>query len=485
MQNRADDTSSGIQESSVICQSSQGVEFGATLLRLSRYLAVLEIYDPGLVLRVSEVLTSFKIVIRDRTIYSGRAVVSSLVNAGSVVVCEVRLDEGSFNVASFSPADAAGLAKEGFDGFLRQWQKVYRVTPEFKVVVADMQTFLGDLRLWLDQVELEIRSMPTGDRVQAELETATELGASMVPAFNAMHERFEAVSAGIATEFRPVHQSFAMRQLHPLVLCSPFGYRTFHKPLGYAGDYEMVNMIARDPYEGGSLYAKLVNLWFLKQWPAEAHRNRIKYLKKVLTEECLRGERRGRPIRILNLGCGPAREIQEFLAEEAISDFAQFTLWDFNNETIEHSTSVLESLRRQHGRRTQIQFQKKSVHQVLKEGSKPTVVSTTNGKGDSTRYDLIYCAGLFDYLTDRTCKQLTNIFYNWLAPGGKLAVTNVHDSKPFRHMLEFVLDWHLIYRDASKGRLLLPDKAPADWSRVENDSTAVNVFIETRKPDNG
>ena len=55
-----------------------------------------------------------------------------------------------------------------------------------------------------------------------------------------------------------------------LLLSSPFLYRAYQKPLGYAGDYEMVNMIARDPYEGGSLFAKVVNLWFLSQWPARA-----------------------------------------------------------------------------------------------------------------------------------------------------------------------------------------------------------------------
>ena len=148
-----------------------------------------------------------------------------------------------------------------------------------------MQTFLADLRLWLEQVELEIRSAPSGNRLEMEQRAVHEIGRDMVPAFDAMHERLESVSEGIEAELRPVHQNFAKRQLHPLVMCSPFAYRTYHKPLGYAGDYEMVNMILRDPYEGGSLFAKVVNLWFLSQWPARAHRNRIKHLKGILKEE--------------------------------------------------------------------------------------------------------------------------------------------------------------------------------------------------------
>ncbi len=63
-------------------------------------------------------------------------------------------------------------------------------------------------------------------------------------------------------------------------------------------------------------------------------------------------------------------------------------------------------------RTTQIDLIKKSVHQVLKEEAKPGV--------NPPRYDLIYCAGIFDYLSDRICKRLMNIFYSMLEPGGLL-----------------------------------------------------------------
>jgi extracellular factor (EF) 3-hydroxypalmitic acid methyl ester biosynthesis protein len=467
-----------LKVSLVVCRSSQGLELRGSLLRLTRYQAAFEVYNPAAVLRLSEVLSDFKIIINDRTIYSGRAVLGGLINAGTVMVCEVKLDEEGFCIASFLPAHGATHLREGFGEFLHQWQTVYRVLPEFKVVVADMQTFLMDLRLWLDQAELEIRSAPTGDRTGMEADAVRELADTFVPAFDAMHERLESISEGIEPELRPVHQNFAKRQLHPLVLCSPFAYRTYHKPLGYAGDYEMVNMIMRDPCEGSSLFAKAVNLWFLSQWPARAHRNRIKYLRECLRQECLKGARRGQPIRVLNLGCGPACELQEFLAEDPLSEHAHFTLLDFNEETLQHTRRTLEESRKRFGRRTVLQLQRKSVHQVLKEGAK--AVSATHAA-----YDFIYCAGLFDYLPDRTCKQLMSIFYDWLAPGGLLAATNVDDCRPFRHMLEFVLDWHLIYRDTSKSATLLPEAAGPDLGRIQRDPTGVNVMIEARKAEHG
>jgi len=159
-------------------------------------------------------MEDFKVIIHERTIYAGRAVVTTLVNTGTMLVCEVKLEEAAFLVASFAPGTEPAALHEGFEDFLRHWQRLYRVLPDFKVVVADMQTFLTDLRLWLDQVELEIRSAPSGSRIDMEQRAVREIGRDMVPAFNAMHERLEQVSAGIDAELQPVHQNFAKRQLH-------------------------------------------------------------------------------------------------------------------------------------------------------------------------------------------------------------------------------------------------------------------------------
>jgi extracellular factor (EF) 3-hydroxypalmitic acid methyl ester biosynthesis protein len=100
-------------------------------------------------------------------------------------------------------------------------------------------------------------------------------------------------------------------------------------------------------------------------------------------------------------------------------------------------------------------------------------------------YDLVYCAGLFDYMSDRICKRLMNIFYDLLAPGGLLIATNVDASKPFRHSMEFILEWHLICRNGDQFAALNPDKAPPGHFQVMHEHTGVNVFLEVRKPAHG
>src|SRR4051812_36894557 len=93
------------QESFVFCLSSSGVEIQATLIHFTRYLAAFEAYSPSVVLRTSEVLGDFRIVVDGRTLYSGRAVISSLVSAGSMTICEANLEEGWIDVESVTAED--------------------------------------------------------------------------------------------------------------------------------------------------------------------------------------------------------------------------------------------------------------------------------------------------------------------------------------------------------------------------------------------
>src|ERR1019366_2190209 len=95
----------------------------------------------------------------------------------------------------------------------------------------------------------------------------------------------------------------------------------------------------------------------------------------LLSQEALRGAREGRAVRVLNLGCGPAQEVQEFIAASNLCERTQFTLLDFNEETIRHTTGVLNECKRQHGRNTAIQIQKRSVQHILKERSRQVVVA--------------------------------------------------------------------------------------------------------------
>jgi extracellular factor (EF) 3-hydroxypalmitic acid methyl ester biosynthesis protein len=466
------------QDSIVVFKTGQGLEMQATLLKLTRFQAAFEVFGPA-ILRASEVLQDFKIFAHDHPVYCGRAIVSELVNTGTVLVCEAALQDDWVDVDFAALASQNGELKNGFNQFLQQWQKLYKITPEYKVLIADMQTFLTDLKLWLEQVELGIRSLPSADRAQAEREAVQKLQQSASPALAFFFEKFEALCQNIPRELQPAHRAYVKRQLHPLVLCAPFMYRTFQKPLGYAGDYEMINMMTRDPREGASVFAKILNTHFLDTAPVVAHRNRLVEIEKVLRDEVLRVAQKGRTAKIFNLGCGPATEIQNFVSGSELSNRAKFALLDFNEETLAYTRGVLNNLIERNNRSTTVELLKKSVVQILKEAAKPTSALIA---GD---YDFVYCAGLFDYLPDRVCEQLVNTFYRMLAPNGLLLVTNVDELNPSRNWMEYSVDWHLIYRNHNKMRKLAPQGVPEDLCRIRSEPSGVNIFLEARKPSNG
>jgi extracellular factor (EF) 3-hydroxypalmitic acid methyl ester biosynthesis protein len=462
-------------DSIVVGRSAQGIEIHAALVHLTRFSAVFEIYEPTLILRSSEVISDFKIVLRDSVVYQGRAVVSHLASTSTSLICEASLEDSWLDVQPFPPRGGEEQLREDFARFIAASQRTFKILPEFKVAVADLQILLMDLRLWLEQVELGIRSQPVGDRDEIERNTILAIQEPLVGMALQVLEHFELSAQKVEFHTRAAHMNYMKRQIHPLVLCSPFIHRTFYKPLGYAGDYEMVNMMVRDPYEGGSMFAKILNRIFLSTPPVEAHRNRLVYLTGLLRDEALRVWRRRGVPRILNMGCGPAKELQDFLTQLQIEREVEFTLIDFNEETLRYTSRVLGDINRGRHCPARLNFVKKSVHQFIKEAAR--------SRHDPARYDVIYCAGLFDYLPDSVSKKILNIFHDLLAPGGLLAATNVSDANPSRHWMEYVLDWHLIYRGAQRLASLAPDAAPPDRVTIRSVGTGVNIFLEVRKPE--
>jgi extracellular factor (EF) 3-hydroxypalmitic acid methyl ester biosynthesis protein len=466
----------GSREAHVVFQTGEAVELQGPVKHFTRQSAIFELYGEAVSLRTSESLAGFQINAAGRAIYCGSAIISNLVDNSSKLICEVALEKTHWVPdADFLDALRTGSGvREEFDKFEREWQKLYAVSTDFKVAVADMQTYLQDLQLWLNEVEIGFHDLAPREREKAGRDFITQIGERAMRSLAALFEKFEKLASAVEPQSRAAHSQYAQRILHPLVLCSPFMHRTFKKPLGYAGDYEMVRMMTLDPFQGSSLFAKFMNTFFLLTPPVVAHRNRIDTLVRNLEAETLRQPNKAPRFKIFNLGCGPAAEIQRFLADSKRSDQVDFTLLDFNDETAAFARRTLTQIKERHGRATGIEVLKKSVAQLIKS-TKPF---------EPGSYDVVYCAGLFDYLTDYVSTALLEIFYELVAPGGLVLVSNVEASNPSRGWMECMVDWHLVYRNARQMRELIPAGIPADAVRVYSEISSVNIFAEIRKPGN-
>jgi extracellular factor (EF) 3-hydroxypalmitic acid methyl ester biosynthesis protein len=181
----------------------------------------------------------------------------------------------------------------------------------------------------------------------------------------------------------------------------------------------------------------------------------------------------GRPFRVLNVGCGPAYEIQRFLQTYPDPDLLSFELVDFNEETLTWVHGELDAILSRVGKPVSIDYVQDSVHGLLKRRLNQEVVEQP--------FDAVYCAGLFDYLSDKVCTRLLAHFASRIRSGGTLLVTNVHPNNPERiFAMEHLAEWYLIYRDEAKMNALLPERST--HRKIYTDDTGVNVFAEVTIP---
>lgn len=452
----------------------------ASLLQTNPSQLVFEAHDSRLSLQPSEVVEQVTVIIRGEVVYSGKAVLGSVIRTGAAVLGELALNGGTTRNGSNGDATTPVVPTSvDFQRFLSQWQSAYRIEPALKSTITDMQGFLEDLQSWLGQVEWQIMKAPRERHEALRRQVIQQLRDPVTRAIDQFIEPFEAFAETTDPDLVPVCRNYVRRQLHPFLLSSPFAWRAFTKPLGYAGDYGMVDMMLRPPDEGDTLFARLVNIWLLSQLPAAAHRNRVDSLGTMLRREALRAKNRGRRGRVFNLGCGPVTEVQTMIEGDPLCEHLDFELVDFNEETLKFAEARIAELKARHGRATPVKFIRRSVQQILKDCVRGAVATSAG------QYDLVYCAGLFDYLSDAICGRLVAIFYQMLAPGGLLVATNVSQamnrSRPFRYSMEYFLDWHLIYRNGPDMLSWVPEVAKAEGAQVLCEDLGVNLFLETRR----
>lgn len=247
---------------------------------------------------------------------------------------------------------------------------------------------------------------------------------------------------------------------HPLLALvheSPFARRAFHKPRGYAGDADTLDLVYRcAPLPPGiSARGRRVSECELETETCRGIRARLALMTEAIDETAAQ---RRNP-RILSVACGHLREAQR---ARAMADGAVGELIAFDNDA-------------------------DSLGLVAKE---QPAVTTTHGSvrqivGGAARWsdlDLIYSSGLYDYLSQRFAQVLTRTLFAMLKPRGRLLIANMTPEANAAY-LEAFLDWWMTYRCEGDMRDLLAEIPPADvaWSRTFRQPGSHVVFLEIIK----
>lgn len=247
--------------------------------------------------------------------------------------------------------------------------------------------------------------------------------------------------------------------------------RSYAKPLGYPGDFEVMNQVYDWERRGASVYEMLLHRVGLEV--AECIKTRMEVIRGLIGK-LLREKGVDRTVRILSLGSGPAREVELFLAaSHANHARAEFTLIDQEQaalryayeKTYPHVVRMKDHVR--------VQCLNISFTDILRGG---------NGFDSLPPQDFVYSVGLLDYLVDRRAMHLAQRLYHALARGGLLIIGNM-DETPLSNLwpMDFIADWSLHYRTETQMMAWTEGLQPAKaWT--ETDPTGRVRMLCVRKP---
>jgi extracellular factor (EF) 3-hydroxypalmitic acid methyl ester biosynthesis protein len=400
------------------------------------------------------------------TLYEGSGVVRRATERGTEVVLGVELASTGVNLAEvYRHGTRRGFAERmrAAEGTLRAEQ----VSAEFKAYVADFAGYLAAMRDFFTAEEKALEAedrMTREDAVQQYLAEAARPFVQRLNAYAAEHAR---LVGDLTEDLHAICRAYARTHILPLFLEAPFTRRAYQKPLGYAGDYEMMNMLYRDHAEGDTLFAKVLNIYATQEGAAQANINRINYLCTEI-RAVVQNHGSADRVRMASIGCGPTREIRKLLEENgALGPRLDVALIDQEERSIAFCERTLGPLGVRTGAR--INFIRESVRRLLTTRA----LSETLGERE-----LIYSAGLFDYLSQAAFARLLSTLYEALVPGGVLLIGNVATHNPSRWMMEYYLDWFLIHRSAEELLALAGSLSPTPASvEVKSEPSGINLFL--------
>jgi extracellular factor (EF) 3-hydroxypalmitic acid methyl ester biosynthesis protein len=205
--------------------NSQGIESRGTLMHLSRQSVVFEVYNPYSIVQLSEVLNNLSIRRGNRAIYQGRAVVSNLMNTGLMLIVSATLVDPWSDLANLAPGK---LLRTEIETFIADWQGANQIIdPAYRVSVSIAGSFLEELSQWLSQGEIVSGINDRQTSAETVREFVGDVEGQVLPKLYQLFGRFEENAKNIEPDKVFVHKEFARRQLHPLLMCAPFLYRTY------------------------------------------------------------------------------------------------------------------------------------------------------------------------------------------------------------------------------------------------------------------
>ena len=449
-------------------------EISHRILNFSKYGLAFQLAGSGKQFKLGSILESLQVVVNDEIVYSGEATIVNLREDGGDLIVGVALRGKLLDIEKIFSIQRTKEATRDLIDHIKTFFISNKIDLIFKTQIADLRYFLEKVKKTLDTEENSLKNEPSGIKKIMEKNLLTDVGKEVFKYLDQFLEVLNTTTKNFSVEQHRTHKEYFQSHLHPLLLQSPFILRCFTKPLGYPGDYEMMDMIYRDPDEGESLFGRLLNIYSCHHIrPAQASRNRIPYLLNQINRTVARiiNEGKNQRVKITSVACGPSNEVRDFIGFSSLSSYCDITLIDIEPEALYSSQERLLSLKTISRFDVKISFQNKSIKQLIQEAKK----SNTHPQ------HLIYSAGLFEYLEEALAKKLIQVLYNNLYKQGTLIIGNFDPSNEFKCYMEYGGEWHMVYR--TKDQMLQLAAGLKGYNNIycESEETGINNFLVIEK----
>lgn len=238
----------------------------------------------------------------------------------------------------------------------------------------------------------------------------------------------------------------------------PFTRHSFTQPRGYPGDAGLLDFVYRHPaarpaQEAATDAGRTVMTFTVDVTACEAVRHRRSVLAGKIDETAAR---RDMPA-ILAVASGHLREAE---LSVALREGRVGRLLATDQDPVSLST---------------VDGYRASISDAI-ETKQVTVRNILAGKADLGRFDLIYAAGLYDYLDARVAARLTRILFDQLNDGGRLLIPNFLWGVPEEAYMEVFMDWYLLYRSRDEIERFAQDLEPSAVRRTTYTEDAAGVI---------
>ncbi|HEX3849382.1 MAG TPA: hypothetical protein VHW01_00360, partial [Polyangiaceae bacterium] len=180
-----------------------------------------------------------QMVCRGAVLYEGDAHVRRVTERGDDLIIGVEVQERTIDLSELYRLGTKHSFSERLYGVFEPQED--DVSDEFKVWVNDLRSSLESIKNFLDAEEAALADLDLFTR-QETLKTYLDGAAPrMIDKLNGASRELFALVSNLAEDQHPIYRSYYKKQISELITHSPLLRRAHTKPLGYAGDYEMMN----------------------------------------------------------------------------------------------------------------------------------------------------------------------------------------------------------------------------------------------------